>query len=197
MEKGLQLRRFLQTAISCFILVILFTLNSFAGETEKIAWSTILPEDSNISLQQQRVISSLETTLIELDSIINKNIHDGTISDDTDFTLNKDVSLVYDYLVYHIYEIMKVDRKVREEFAVQERSFEKGAESSDAVRQYYVMRADYEKKGESFFSSLDGFKRAILVKDLKAETMNLKSTIGELRSVMNLYSSYRMAIAAR
>jgi len=197
MEKGLQLRRFLQTAISCFILVILFTLNSFAGETEKIAWSTILPEDSNIFLQQQRVISSLETTLIELDSIINKNIHDGTISDDTDFTLNKDVSLVYDYLVYHIYEIMKVDRKVREEFAVQERSFEKGTESSDAVRQYYVMRADYEKKGESFFSSLDGFKRAILVKDLKAETRNLKSALGELRSAMNLYSSYRMAIAAR
>lgn len=197
MEKGLQLRRFLQTAISCFILVILFTLNSFAGETEKIAWSTILPEDSNISLQQQRVISSLETTLIELDSVINKNIHDGKISDDTDFTLNKDVSLVYDYLVYHIYEIMKVDRKVREEFAVQERSFEKGAESSDAVRQYYIMRADYEKKGESFFSSLDGLKRAILVKDLKAETRNLKSAIGELRSVMNLYSSYRMAIAAR
>ena len=197
MEKDLQLRRFLQTAISCFILVILFTLNSFAGETEKIAWSTILPEDSNIFLQQQRVISSLETTLIELDSIINKNIHDGTISDDTDFTLNKDVSLVYDYLVYHIYEIMKVDRKVREEFAVQERSFEKGAESSDAVRQYYIMRADYEKKGESFFSSLDGFKRAILVKDLKAETRNLKSALGELRSAMNLYSSYRMAIAAR
>ena len=197
MEKGLQLRRFLQTAISCFILVILFTLNSFAGETEKIAWSTILPEDSNIFLQQQRVISSLETTLIELDSIINKYIHDGTISDDTDFTLNKDVSLVYDYLVYHIYEIMKVDRKVREEFAVQERSFEKGAESSDAVRQYYIMRADYEKKGESFFSSLDGFKRAILVKDLKAETRNLKSALGELRSAMNLYSSYRMAIAAR
>ena len=197
MEKGLQLRRFLQTAISCFILVILFTLNSFAGETEKIAWSTILPEDSNISLQQQRVISSLETTLIELDSVINKNIHDGKISDDTDFTRNKDVSLVYDYLVYHIYEIMKVDRKVREEFAVQERSFEKGAESSDAVRQYYVMRADYEKKGESFFSSLDGFKRAILVKDLKAETRNLKSALGELRSAMNLYSSYRMAIAAR
>ena len=197
MEKGLQLRRFLQTAISCFILVILFTLNSFAGETEKIAWSTILPEDSNISLQQQRVISSLETTLIELDSVINKNIHDGKISDDTDFTRNKDVSLVYDYLVYHIYEIMKVDRKVREEFAVQERSFEKGAESSDAVRQYYIMRADYEKKGESFFSSLDGFKRAILVKDLKAETRNLKSALGELRSAMNLYSSYRMAIAAR
>jgi len=197
MEKGLQLRRFLQTAISCFILVILFTLNSFAGETEKIAWSTILPEDSNIFLQQQRVISSLETTLIELDSVINKNIHDGKISDDTDFTRNKDVSLVYDYLVYHIYEIMKVDRKVREEFAVQERSFEKGAESSDAVRQYYIMRADYEKKGESFFSSLDGFKRAILVKDLKAETRNLKSAIGELRSVMNLYSSYRMATAAR
>src|SRR3990172_3077696 len=197
MEKGLQLRRVLQIAISCLMFVIFFTLNSFAGETEKIAWSSILPEDNNISFQQQRVINSLEATLIELDSVINKNIHEGKIFADTDFTQDKDVSLVYDYLVYHIYQVMKIDSKIKEEFAVQERSLEKGTESSAAVRQYYAMKADYEKKGESFFSSLDGFKRAILVKDLKAEARNLKSAIGELRSVMNLYSSYRMAIATR
>src|SRR4030067_3366150 len=177
MEKDLQLRRFLQTAISCFILVILFTLNSFAGETEKIAWSTILPEDSNISLQQQRVINSLEATLIELDSVINKNIHDGKISDDTDFTKDKDVSLVYDYLVYHVYEIMKVDRKIREEFALQESSFGKVTEASDVVKQFHIIKTDYEKKGKNFFSSLDGLKRAILVKDLKAKAKDLKSTI--------------------
>lgn len=197
MKKDLQLRRVLQIAISCLMLVIFFTLNSFAGEAEEVAWSSILPEDNNISFQQQRVINSLEATLIELDSVITKNIHEGIISDDTDFTQDKDVSLVYDYLVYHIYEIMKVDRKIREEFALQESSFEKVAEVSDVVQQFHIMKGNYEKKGKNFFSSLDGFKRAILVKDLKAKARDLKSTIGELRSVMNLYSSYRIAIATR
>ncbi len=197
MKKGLQLRRVLQIAISCLMLVIFYTLNSFAGEAEEVAWSSILPEDNNISFQQQRVINSLEATLIELDSVITKNIHEGIISDDTDFTQDKDVSLVYDYLVYHIYEIMKVDRKIREEFALQESSFEKVAEVSDVVQQFHIMKGNYEKKGKNFFSSLDGFKRAILVKDLKAKARDLKSTIGELRSVMNLYSSYRIAIATR
>ena len=197
MEKGLQLRRVLQIAISCLMLVIFFTLNSFAGEAEEVAWSSILPEDNNISFQQQRVINSLEATLIELDSVITKNIHEGKISDDTDFTQDKDVSLVYDYLVYHVYEIMKVDRKIREEFALQESSFGKVTEASDVVKQFHIIKTDYEKKGKNFFSSLDGLKRAILVKDLKAKAKDLKSTIGELRSVMNLYSSYRIAIATR
>ena len=197
MKKGLQLRRVLQIAISCLMLVIFFTLNSFAGEAEEVAWSSILPEDNNISFQQQRVINSLEATLIELDSVITKNIHEGKISDDTDFTQDKDVSLVYDYLVYHVYEIMKVDRKIREEFALQESSFGKVTEASDVVKQFHIIKTDYEKKGKNFFSSLDGLKRAILVKDLKAKAKDLKSTIGELRSVMNLYSSYRIAIAPR
>ena len=197
MKKGLQLRRVLQIAISCLMLVIFFALNSLAGEAEEVAWSSILPEDNNISFQQQRVINSLEATLIELDSVITKNIHEGKISDDTDFTQDKDVSLVYDYLVYHVYEIMKVDRKIREEFALQESSFGKVTEASDVVKQFHIIKTDYEKKGKNFFSSLDGLKRAILVKDLKAKAKDLKSTIGELRSVMNLYSSYRIAIATR
>lgn len=197
MKKDSQLRSVLQLTISCLMFVVLLTLTSFAGETEKITWNSILPEDGDISSKQQRVINSLEVTLIELDSVINQNLHEGKISADTDFTQNKDVALVYDYLAYRIYEVMKIDRKIREEFAVLERSFEKGAESNEAVNRYYAMKRDYEEKGDSFFSSLDGFKRALLVKDLKAEAKNLKSAIGELRTVMNLYSSYRTAIASR
>lgn len=197
MKKDSQLRSVLQLTISCLMFVVLLTLTSFAGETEKITWNSILPEDGDISSKQQRVINSLEVTLIELDSVINQNLHEGKISADTDFTQNKDVALVYDYLAYRIYEVMKIDRKIREEFAVLERSFEKGAESNEAVNRHYAMKRDYEEKGDSFFSSLDGFKRALLVKDLKAEAKNLKSAIGELRTVMNLYSSYRTAIASR
>ncbi len=129
--------------------------------------------------------------------MIDENIRNAKISNDTDFTLNKDVSLVYDYLMYRIYELMKMDRKIKEDFAAQEKSFEKGIVSSDVMHQYFAMKENYEKKGAIFFSYLDSFKRAVFVRDLKAEIKQLKSSIGELRSVMNLYSSYHMAIAAR
>lgn len=197
MGKGFRLKRFLLVLMLITTLVTLSTVNSFAGEGDRIAWSTILPEESNISLQQQRVINLLEITLIELDSVIDENIRNTKISDDTDFTLNKDVSLVYDYLMYRIYELMKMDRKIKEDFAAQEKSFEKGTVSSDVMHQYFAMKEDYEKKGAIFFSYLDSFKRAVFVGDLKTEIKKLKGSIGELRSVMNLYSSYHMAIAAR
>lgn len=197
MGNWFQIKRFWPIAILSIMFITLSTATLFAGEGERIAWSTILPEESNISLQQQKVVNSLEITLIELDSVIAKNIQDGKISGDTDFTVNKDVSLVYDYLMYRIYELMKADRKIKEEFAAQEKSFENGNVSSDVVREYYTMKADYEKEGTSFFSSLDGLKRAVFIKDLRAEIKNLKGSMGELRSVINLYSSYRIAIAAR
>lgn len=197
MGNGFQTERRWPILFLSMMLVALPAINSFAGEGEKIAWSTILPEESNISLQQQRVVNTLEMTLMELDSVIGKNIKEGKISDDTDFTLNRDVALVYDYLMYRIYELMKMDRKIKEEFAAQERSFDRDDVSSDVVRKYYTMKEDYEKKGASFFSSLDTFKRTVFVKDLRAEIKKLKGSIGELRSVMNLYSSYRIAIAAR
>lgn len=197
MGNGFRLKRFLLVLMLSTTLVTLSTVNSFAGEGDRIAWSTILPEESNISLQQQRVINLLEITLIELDSVIEENIRNGKISNDTDFTFNKDVSLVYDYLMYRIYELMKMDRKIKEDFAAQEKSFEKGIVSSDVTRQYFAMKEDYEKKGAIFFSYLDSFKRAVFVRDLKTDIKKLKSSIEELRSVMNLYSSYHMAIAAR
>lgn len=197
MGNGFRLKRFLLVFLLSATLVTLSIVHSFAGEGDRIAWSTILPDESNISLQQQRVINLLEITLIELDSVIDENIRNAKISNDTDFTLNKDVSLVYDYLMYRIYELMKMDRKIKEDFAAQEKSFEKGIVSSDVIRQYFAMKEDYEKKGGIFFSYLDSFKRAVFVRDLRTEIKKLKSSIGELRSVMNLYSSYHIAIAAR
>lgn len=191
------LRRFLPIIILSLTFVTLFSISSFAGEGEKMAWNIILPEESNIALQQHRVINSFEITLTELDSVIEKAIQDGKITNDTDFTRNKDVSIVYDYLAYRIYELIKVDRRIREEFANQEMSIEKGNASSEVVNQYYTMKADYEHKGAGFFSSLDNFKRTIFIKDIKSEIKNLKSSIGDLRSAMNHYSSYSIAIAAR
>lgn len=197
MLHGFQINRYCSILLLSMILVTLSAAISFAETGEKIAWNTILPEEGNLSLQQQRVINTLEMTLTELDSVIDKNIHSGRITYDTDFTLNKDVSIVYDYMAYRIYELMKVDRRIKEELAAQEKALKNDSVSSEAVRQYYSMKTDYEKKGKRFFSSLDSFKRAVLIKDLKAEVKNLRNSIGELRSVMNLYSSYRIAIVDR
>ncbi len=67
MGNGFRLKRFLLVLMLITTLVTLSTINSYAGEGDRVAWSTILPEESNISLQPQRVINLLEITLIELD----------------------------------------------------------------------------------------------------------------------------------
>ncbi|MBI5192977.1 MAG: hypothetical protein HZA08_05990 [Nitrospirae bacterium] len=158
----------------------LFSAISFAGEGEKIAWNTILPEENNISLQSQKVVTGLEVTLFELEAIINKKMLDGEITNDTDFTTDGDVAIVYDYLMFRIYELTKVDRKIKTDFTAQE-----------------DMKSDYEKTVADFFNSLDNFKRAVYVSDLSAGIKNLKESMKGLRSSMNLYTSYHVAIAAR
>lgn len=197
MNKGFQINRFMAISVLCIMLVSLSAVISFAGEGERIAWSSILPEESNLSLQQQRVVSSFEITLNEIDSVISRGMKEGKITEDTDFTTNKDISIVYDYLMYRIYELIKLDRRIKDDLVAWERSFYNDSVSHDVVRQLYAVKADYEDKGASFFSSLDDLKRAIFVKDLRAEIKNLKGSMNELRAMMNIYSSYRIAIAAR
>ena len=195
MKSNLQLSRFLPALISSIFIVIIFAISSFAGDGTTIAWNTILPEENNISLQQSHAINSFEITLTELDSVIDQGLREGKISYDTDFTTNEDVSMVYDYLAYRIYELMKVDRKIREGFAVQEVVFKNT--SSDVLKKYYSMRTDYENSEASFFSSLDNFKRIVFIKDLKAEIRNLKNSLRELKSAMNIYSKYSVELASR
>ncbi|MDD5433919.1 MAG: hypothetical protein PH343_00685 [Nitrospira sp.] len=160
--------------------VTLFSAISFAANGEKIAWNTILPEEDNLSLQQQKVVNGMEVTLSELESTIDKEILNGEITKDTDFTTDGNVAIVYDYLMFRIYELTKVDRKIKVEFTGQE-----------------VIRVDYEKTGANFFNALANFKRAVYVSDIKAGIKDLKASLRDLRSAMNLYTSYRIAIAGR
>ncbi|OGW60037.1 MAG: hypothetical protein A2Y48_00525 [Nitrospirae bacterium RIFCSPLOW2_12_42_9] len=193
MLKVFHLRRFYLIPFYLIILITFFSINTFAGEVEKISWNTILPENSNISQQQQRVVNSLEITLLELESVIDRSIKEGSISYDEDFNVNGSVAIVYDYFMYRIYELMRVDRKIKEELYIQENTIKEGYASIDEIRQYYNLKNDYEKKITPFFSSLDKFKRIVLVNDIQSEIKNLKSSIGELRYALNLYSSYRVA----
>lgn len=180
MFAGLHINKPRLNILLAIAIMTLFSATSFAGEGEKIAWNTILPEEDNLSVQQQRVLAGLEVTLFELESIIDKKINNSALTKDTDFTTDGDVALVYDYLMFRIYELTKLDRKIKVEFTTQE-----------------GIKIDYENTGANFFNSLDYFKRAVYVSDIKNGIKNLRESLGDLRSAMNLYTSYRIAIAVR
>src|SRR4030066_2502560 len=124
------MKKLLTTSLLSFSLILSTTV-VFAEDLDKITWNSILPEETNISLQQKQVMKGLEVTLAELNSVIDRELKNNTITNDTDFTVNEDVALVYDYLMYRIFELIKVDNKIREELLAQEVSFRNTDESRD------------------------------------------------------------------
>src|SRR3972149_4184170 len=144
----------------------------FAGDIDKITWSSILPEETNISLQQKQVMKGLEVTLTELNSVIDRELKNNTITNDTDFTVNEDVSLVYDYLMYRIFELIKVDHKIKEELLAQEVSLKNTDVSMDVVRKHFSVKEEYENKEATFFTLVDKLRHAVYIKDLRAEVRN-------------------------
>lgn len=188
--------KLLTTSLLSFILV-LSTSIVFAGDLDKITWSSILPEETNISLQQKQVMKGLEVTLAELNSVIDRELKNNTITNDTDFTVNEDVSLVYDYLMYRIFELIKVDHKIKEELLAQEASLRNTDVSMDMVRKHFSVKEEYENKEATFFTLVDKLRHAVYIKDLRAEVRNVQSSIKDLTTAMNRYSSYRNRIASR
>ncbi|MEK6583691.1 MAG: hypothetical protein AABY66_02440 [Nitrospirota bacterium] len=169
----------------------------YAGQLEKITWSSILPEQTNISVQQQQVMKGLEVTLAELDSVIDREIKSNMIRTDTDFTVSEDVSLVYDYLMYRIFELIKVDNKIREELAAREAYLKNTDVTMDVVKKHFSVKEDYENKEAVFFTLVDNLRHAIYIKDLRADARILQSSLKEFKTAMNRYSSYRDRLASR
>ncbi len=191
------MKRFLNTSLISAVVVSLSITTVFAGDLEKITWSSILPEESNLSIQQQQVMKGLEVTLAEFESVIDREIKNNRITTDTDFTVNKDVSLVYDYLMYRIFELIKVDNKIREELVAQEISLKNTDVSIDMVRKHFSIKEEYENKEAVFFTLVDSLRHAVYIKDLRAEARNMKSSLKDFQTAMNRYSSYRTRLASR
>lgn len=190
------MKKLLTTSLLSFILIISTTV-VFAEDLDKITWNSILPEETNISLQQKQVMKGLEVTLAELNSVIDRELKNNTITHGTDFTVNEDVSLVYDYLMYRIFELIKVDHKIKEELLAQEVSLKNTDVSMDVVRKHFSVKEEYENKETTFFTLVDKLRHAVYIKDLRAEVRNVQSSIKDLTTAMNRYSSYRNRIASR
>ena len=191
------MKRLLTTSLLSFIVLTLSTTNVFAGDLDKITWSSLLPEESNISLQQKHVMKGLEVTLAELNAVIDRELKNNNISNDTDFTVNEDVALVYDYLMYRIFELIKVDNKIKEELLAQEVSLRNTDVSMDMVRKHFSIKEEYENKEASFFTLVDKLRLAVCIKDLRAEARNVQSSLKDLTTAINRYSSYRNMLASR
>jgi len=191
------MKKLLTTSLLSFMVLTLSTTIVFAGDLDKITWSSLLPEESNISLQQKNVMKGLEVTLSELNSIIDRELKNNNITNDTDFTVNEDVALVYDYLMYRIFELIKVDNKIKEELLAQEVSLRNTDVSMDMVRKHFSIKEEYENKEVSFFTLVDKLRLAVYIKDLRAEVRNVQSSLKDLTTAMNRYSSYRNRLASR
>ena len=191
------MKRLLTTSLLSFVVLSLSTTIVFAGDLDKITWSSLLPEESNISLQQKHVMKGLEVTLAELNAVIDRELKNNNISNDTDFTVNEDVALVYDYLMYRIFELIKVDNKIKEELLAQEVSLRNTDVSMDMVRKHFSIKEEYENKEASFFTLVDKLRLAVCIKDLRAEARNVQSSLKDLTTAMNRYSSYRNRLASR
>ena len=191
------MKRVLTTSLLSFLALSLSTTIVFAGDLDNITWSSLLPEESNISLQQKHVMKGLEVTLAELNAVIDRELKNNNISNDTDFTVNEDVALVYDYLMYRIFELIKVDNKIKEELLAQEVSLRNTDVSMDMVRKHFSIKEEYENKEASFFTLVDKLRLAVYIKDLRAEVRNVQSSLKDLTTAMNRYSSYRNRLASR
>src|SRR3990170_8942995 len=190
------MKKLLTTSLLSFILTLSTTI-VFAGDLDNITWSSLLPEESNISLQQKQVMKGLEVTLEELNSVIDRELKNNTITNDTDFTVNEDVALVYDYLMYRIFELIKVDNKIKEELLAHEVSLRNTDVSMDMVKKHFSVKEEYENKETSFFTLVDKLRHAVYIKDLRAEARNVQSSLKDLTTAMNRYSSYRNRLASR
>jgi len=191
------MKRLLTTSLLSFVVLSLSTTIVFAGDLDNITWSSLLPEESNISLQQKQVMKGLEVTMEELNSVIERELKNNKITNDTDFTVNEDVALVYDYLMYRIFELIKVDNKIREELLAQEASFRNNNVSMDLVKKHFSIKEEYENKEASFFTLVDKLRLAVYIKDLRAEVRNVQYSLKDLTTAMNRYSSYRNRLASR
>ena len=191
------MKRLLTTSLLSFVVLSLSTTIVFAGDLDNITWSSLLPEESNISLQQKQVMKGLEVTMEELNSVIERELKNNKITNDTDFTVNEDVALVYDYLMYRIFELIKVDNKIREELLAQEASFRNNNVSMDLVKKHFSIKEEHENKEASFFTLVDKLRLAVYIKDLRAEVRNVQYSLKDLTTAMNRYSSYRNRLASR
>ena len=191
------MKRLLTTSLLSFMVLTLSTTIVFSGDLDKITWSSLLPEESNISLQQKHVMKGLEVTLSELNSVIDRELKNNNITNDTDFTVNEDVALVYDYLMYRIFELIKVDNKIKEELLAHEVSLRNTDVSMDMVRKHFSVKEEYENKEASFFTLVDKLRLAVSIKDLRAEVRKVQSSLKDLTTAMNRYSSYRNRLASR
>ncbi|MBI5198244.1 MAG: hypothetical protein HZA19_06520 [Nitrospirae bacterium] len=176
-------------AIICLVAAV-FSGSAFASHQTELLWDQAYKSNESIPVLQDRVFMALDNSIAMLASTIDAQLELGEALPDDDFTLNGTIAYRYDYVMYRIYELMKLDRKIKEELASGEKSFAAGITPVSVIQQHQAVAAAYHERMTDFLNSLTGIKKAVLIKDVREELDSLQHSVAQVKKTAGLFKDY-------
>jgi phosphoglycerate-specific signal transduction histidine kinase len=138
---------------------------------------------------QQRVFQALDSSITVLASTIDAQIELGEAQPDDDFTLNGTIAYRYNYLMYRLSELMKLDQKIRQELAQGEQALAADITPVSVVQQYQAVSSEYDNRMTSFVGSLSGVKQAVQVHQLREELDSLQHSVDGVKKTSTIFQN--------
>jgi hypothetical protein len=176
-------------AAICMTMAI-FSSSALASHQKELLWDQAFKSNDSIPVSQERVFMALDNSIATLASTIDAQLELGEAQPDEDFTLNGTIAYRYDYVMYRIYELMKLDGKIQQVLAEGEKSFVPGITPVSTILRHQTIAAAYQERMNAFYDSLDGIKRAILIKDVREELNLLKRSVASVKKTAGLLEDY-------
>jgi hypothetical protein len=175
--------------LSTLCLLAVFSTTTYASHQRELLWDKSYKDNESVPVSQERVFTALDNSIASLASTIDAQIQLGEAEPDDDFTLNGTVAYRYDYLMYRIYELMKLDKRIKADLAAAERSLVPGITPVSVIQQHRTMSDGYAQRMTSFWDSLAGIKQAVRIKDVRDELNTLQHSTGELKATAGLFQN--------
>ncbi|MBI4715538.1 MAG: hypothetical protein HY760_06350 [Nitrospirae bacterium] len=172
-------------ATICFVAV--FSTSTYASHQREILWDKSYKENESIPVLQERVFLALDNSIALLASTIDAQVAFGEAEADEDFTLNGTIAYRYDYLMYRLFELNKLDQRIKEELAAGESTFVSGVTPVSVIQKHRAVSAEYTQRMTSFMDSLAGLKQAVRIQDVREELNTMQRSMGEIKSTAGLF----------
>ena len=177
-------------ALATLCLMAAFSGSAFASHQTELLWDQSYKANEAIPVLQDRVFMALDNSITILSSTIDAQLELGEAKPDDDFTLNGTIAYRYDYLMYRLYELMKLDRRIKQELAEGEKSFVYGITPVSLIQQHQTVTAEYNQRMTDFMDSLTGIKQAVRIKDIREELNALQRSVVKVKTTAGLFQNY-------
>lgn len=167
-------------------LVAVFSTSAFASHQRELLWDQSFKANESIPVVQEKVFKALDTSIASLARTIDAQVQMGEAQVDDDFTLNGTIAYRYDYVMYRIYELMKLDNKIREELASGEKALVAGITPVSVIQRHQAVAVEYTQRMSTFAESLTGIKQVVQIKNLREELRTLQHSLTGVRATASL-----------